>query len=211
MLVSRLVAPVPGETVIDACAGSGGKTTHLAALMENRGRILACDTAPAKLEALSRHAARVGATIIEGVHCDAARLGEQYPGFADRVLVDSPCSGLGVLARRPEIRWRVGPDQLPGLGARQRELLAGAAGAVRPGGLLVFAVCSLEPDEGPAAAAWFLDAHRDYEPDPIRGWPPGNGDDPAPAPARGGPGTAFLYPHVHDTDGFFVAAFRRRR
>ena len=210
MLVSRLVAPRPGETVVDACAGSGGKTTHLAALMENRGRILACDIAPAKLEALSRQAARLGVKIIEGAACDAARLGDEYPGYADRVLVDSPCSGLGVLRRRPEIRWRVIPEQLPGLAARQRGLLAGAAGAVRPGGLLVFAVCSFELDEGPAVAAWFLEEHGEFEPAPIGGWPPGNGIDPAPPPVLGRPGTAYLYPHVHDTDGFFIAAFRRR-
>jgi 16S rRNA (cytosine967-C5)-methyltransferase len=210
MLVGRLVAPRPGETVVDACAGSGGKAMHLAALMDNRGRILACDIVPAKLDAVVRQAGRLGSTIVEPRLLDAARLAEAVPSGADRVLVDAPCSGLGVLRRRPEIKWRIHPEQLPVLAARQRAILSHAAAVVRPGGLLVFSVCTLEPEEGPAAVSGFLSAHAEFDPVPIAGWPPGNGDAAVVAPAPGGPGAAFLYPHVHDTDGFFVAVFRRR-
>ncbi|HKV44226.1 MAG TPA: 16S rRNA (cytosine(967)-C(5))-methyltransferase RsmB [bacterium] len=205
MLVSRFLAPLPGDTVIDACAGSGGKTTHLAALMENRGRILACDIVPAKLAALPRQCARTGATIVEPRRIDATRLGAVMPEAADRVLVDAPCSGLGVIRRRPEIKWRLGPEHLGPLALRQRAILEGASAAVRPGGLLVYAVCTLEPEEGPDVAGAFLSAHPEFAPAPIGGWAAAGA-----VPASGGEGTAEFYPHRHGTDGFFVAAFRRR-
>jgi 16S rRNA (cytosine967-C5)-methyltransferase len=209
MLIARLLDPRPGETIIDACAGSGGKTTHLAALMANRGRIVACDIFPAKIAAVRRQCARLGVTIVEPQVMDARRLATGQ-GRADRVLVDAPCSGLGVIRRRPEIKWRVSADQLPAFAVRQRELLAGAAAAVRPGGCLVFAVCTIEPEEGPAVAAGFVRSHEEFEPAPIAGWPPGAAGAPTPAAIPGPPGTAFLLPHRHGTDAFFVAAFRRR-
>ena len=203
MLVARLVAPRPGETVVDACAAPGGKATHLAALMENRGRVLACDLLPRKLETVSRQCARLGVTCVETRALDAARLGEVAPQAADRVLVDAPCSGLGVLRRRPEIRWRIHPEDLAAIAARQARLLAGAAGAVRPGGRLVYSVCTIEPEEGPDVVAAFLAASPAFEPDPFEGW-----DFATPGGAEA-PGTAFLNPHRAGTDGFFVASLRR--
>ena len=178
--------------------------------MENQGRIVACDIVPAKLDALARQCARTGVRIVDPRPIAAAHLEAAVPGGADRVLVDAPCSGLGVLRRRPEIKWRLRPEDLPGLAARQLEILEGAAGAVRPGGTLVLAVCSLEPEEGPEVAARFLGAHAGFEPVPITGWPPGTGGAPVPAALPAGPGAALLSPHRHDTDGFFVAVFRRR-
>ncbi|HEV2439762.1 MAG TPA: 16S rRNA (cytosine(967)-C(5))-methyltransferase RsmB [bacterium] len=200
MLVARLVAPDPGELVIDACAAPGGKTTHLAALMGGRGRVVACDLLPQKVETVARQCARLGAAGVETRVVDAARLGEVYPAAADRVLVDAPCSGLGVLRRRPEIRWRARPEDLAAITARQARLLAGAAGAVRPGGRLVYSVCTIEPEEGPQVIAAFLAASPAFEPGPIEAWP-------FAAPA--GPGAVFLHPHHTGTDGFFVAALRR--
>ena len=200
MLVARLVAPRAGEFVIDACAAPGGKTTHLAALMGGRGRVLACDVTPKKVETVARQCRRVGATGVETRVLDAALLGEACPDAADRVLVDAPCSGLGVVRRRPEIRWRVRPDDLAALAARQKRLLAGAAGAVRPGGRLVYSVCSLEPEEGREVIATFLAAFPTFEPAAIEGRPFATPD---------APGTVFLYPHQAGTDGFFVASLRR--
>lgn len=200
MLVSRLVDARPGNTVIDACAAPGGKTAHLAALLENCGRIIACDVRPARLAAVSRQAARLGATIVEGRLLDAAQIGTAYPGTADRVLVDAPCSGLGVIRRRPEIKWRLDEASFPILAARQREILHGTAGAVRPGGVLMYSVCSIEPEEGPAIAEEFLAHHPEFAPCLLPGSPP---------LFPGAPGTAFLYPHRSGTDGFFIAAFRR--
>lgn len=206
MLVARLVAPRPGETVIDACAAPGGKTTHMAALMENTGRIVACDVVPWKLEVVERQCERLGVTNVELRVLDAAHLGDEYPEAADRVLVDAPCSGLGVVRRRPEIKWRVRPEQLGALAARQRRILGGAARAVRPGGLLVYSVCTLEPEEGQEVIARFLDEHPEFAPDSLEGWPPGAAE---PVAVPGPPGTAYLLPHRCGTDGFFVAALRR--
>lgn len=200
MLVARLVAPRPGEVVVDACAAPGGKTTHLAALMDDRGRVLACDLLPQKLETVARQCARLGVACVETRVLDAARLGEVCAQAADRVLVDAPCSGLGVLRRRPEIRWRIRPEDLAAITARQARVLAGAAAAVRPGGRLVYSVCTIEPEEGPDVVAAFLAASPAFEPAPIENWPFATPD---------APGTAFLYPHRTGTDGFFVAALRR--
>jgi len=212
MLVARLLAPRPGETVIDACAAPGGKTAHLAALMENRGRVIACDVRRPKVDAVSRQCARLGVTIAEPLLLDAARLGESCPGGADRVLVDAPCSGLGVVRRRPEIKWRARPEDLPVLASDQGRILAGASGAVRGGGTLVYSVCTIEPEEGPQVVDAFLASHPEFEPLPIAGWPPGT-DAAAPelraGVAWGARGAAALLPHRTGTDGFFVAAFRR--
>jgi 16S rRNA (cytosine967-C5)-methyltransferase len=212
MLVGRLVAPHPGEIVIDACAAPGGKTTHLAALMENRGRVIACDVHRRKTDAVSAQCARLGATIVEPLVLDAASLGEMFPHAADRVLVDAPCSGLGVLRRRPEIKWRARPEDFAGLASEQGRILAGASGAVRSGGTLVYSVCSIEPEEGSEVVSGFLASHPEFEPLPITAWPPGpDGTDSAPrgAVAWSGVGAASLWPHCSNTDGFFVAAFRR--
>jgi 16S rRNA (cytosine967-C5)-methyltransferase len=165
---------------------------------------------PAKLAAIDRQCRRLGVTIVEPRCADARRLAESAPGGADGVLVDAPCSGLGVIRRRPEIKWRLSADQLPQLAVRQGEILAGAAAAVRTGGRLVFAVCTIEPEEGPAVVAGFLRAQPHFEPVAIAAWPPGAGGTP-PAAIPGPQGTAFLWPQRHDTDGFFVAAFRRRK
>ncbi|HLJ59323.1 MAG TPA: 16S rRNA (cytosine(967)-C(5))-methyltransferase RsmB [bacterium] len=217
MLVARLLAPSPEETVIDACAAPGGKTTHLAALMENRGRIIACDVHAAKLDAVSRQCARLGVTIVETCQLDAARLGETHAGDAHRVLVDAPCSGLGVLRRRPEIKWRLQPDDLRTRAAEQRRILDGASAAVRPGGVLVYSVCTTEPEEGVDVVEAFLAAHAEFAPASTAGWPPGPGGVAAPLGAAGPaaaieretPGSALLLPHRTGTDGFFVAVLRR--
>jgi len=217
MLVSRRTAARPGDVVIDACAAPGGKSAHLAALMENRGRIIACDVHPAKLAAVARQCARLGVTIVETRELDAARLGEAFAGAADRVVVDAPCSGLGVLRRRPEIKWRIRPEDLAARAAEQRRILAGVAGAVRPGGLLVYSVCTPEPEEGAEVAHAFLEAHPEFRPAPPEGWPfdavapESRGGVPAPRDAViwDGVGGALLLPHRTGTDGFFIAAFRR--
>jgi 16S rRNA (cytosine967-C5)-methyltransferase len=205
--VAHAVAPAAGSTVIDACAAPGGKTTHLAALMANRGRLIACDVHPAKLRALAERAARMGAECVEAHHMDAREIGGRWPRSADAVLVDAPCSGLGTIRRRPELKWRGAPD-FDRHAREQRALLAGVAAAVRPGGVLVYSVCSLEPEEGPAVVRAFLEDHPAFEPAP---WPERfpstlNGQ-PVAAP---GPGELQLWPHRHDTDGFYIARLRRR-
>jgi 16S rRNA (cytosine967-C5)-methyltransferase len=208
MLVSHAVAPAAGQTVIDACAAPGGKTTHLAALMGNEGRVIACDVHARKLETVAQRAARMAATCVEAHHLDARDVGRRWPGVADAVLVDAPCSGLGTVRRRPEIKWRTAEPDLARHAAAQRAILGGAAGAVRPGGVLVYSVCSLEPEEGPKVADAFLAAHPGFERTALPPEFPGvvNG-----CPVDGlAAGAVRLLPHRHDTDGFYISRFRRR-
>lgn len=216
MLISLALAPDPGAVVIDACAAPGGKATHLAALVGSAGRVIACDIHERKLQALARRAAAMGAVRLEAHHADARRLGGLFPGVADAVLVDAPCSGLGVLRRRPERKWRARQEELVGHATRQREILEGSAGAVRPGGVLVYSVCSLEPEEGPEVVRSFLDGNPMFEacdmPQAVRRFaaesavprPQATAEDP------GGAGELWLFPHIHQTDGFYVARLRRR-
>jgi 16S rRNA (cytosine967-C5)-methyltransferase len=141
--VSEIVAPQPGERVLDMCAAPGNKTTHLAALMDNRGEIVAYEQHEGRATALRGRCAALGASIVEVVRADAA----EATGAFDRVLLDAPCSGLGTLARHPDLRWRMTPDRVADLIAEQRRLLEAARRCVAPGGRLVYSVCTLNPAE----------------------------------------------------------------
>lgn len=148
-LVGRMLAPRPGERVLDACAGGGGKATHLAELMGDRGQVDAADRNERKLSQLSEACARLGLRAIRPIVCDVLDpdgLARNY----DRVLLDAPCTGIGVLRRHPEARWRLGADDTPRLADLQSRMLDAAADRVRPGGVLVYCVCSFVRAEGPA-------------------------------------------------------------
>jgi 16S rRNA (cytosine967-C5)-methyltransferase len=199
MCVVHALAPQAGETVVDACAAPGGKSTHAAALMGNRGRVISCDLTDRKVETVLRAAERAGATCVQPLRADARTLAIRE---ADRVLVDAPCTGLGVVRRRPEIRWRVREADLARAAARQREILAGAARAVRRGGVVVYAVCSTEPEEGPAVVQWWV-AGGEFALEPFSiPWRDGE--------LPGTDGTLLVLPHRHGTDGFFIARMRRK-
>jgi 16S rRNA (cytosine967-C5)-methyltransferase len=144
-LVARSLAPLPGERVLDLCAAPGGKTTHLAALMEGKGEIVAVERHPQRARALQATCARMRADTVTVVTADAKAFeGEQS---FDRVLLDPPCSGLGTLRSHPDLRWRVTPQAIERLAAEQDALLAAARRALRPGGALVYSVCTLSPPE----------------------------------------------------------------
>lgn len=142
-LVSTLVDPQPGERVLDLCSAPGNKTTHLAALMGDRGEIVAYERHPGRAAALQVRCARLGASIVRVVNADAA----EATGSFDRVLLDPPCSGLGTLARNPDLRWNMTPERVTGLVELQGRLLAAARRCVAPGGRLVYSVCTLSPSE----------------------------------------------------------------
>jgi 16S rRNA (cytosine967-C5)-methyltransferase len=147
MRVAAALDPRPGDTVLDLCAAPGSKTTHLAELMQNRGRIIACDVDEARLQTLRDLAQRLGATIIETHRLDPRRNEEPPAGPFDAILVDAPCSNTGVLGRRPEVRWRLRPTDLGELVQLQTKLLQWAAVRLKPGGKLVYSTCSIEPEE----------------------------------------------------------------
>jgi 16S rRNA (cytosine967-C5)-methyltransferase len=200
MLIARLLDPRPGETVADACAAPGTKATHLAELMDNRGRIVAFDPQAARLALLDRGATRLGITIIQSQVGGAAALAPRWAGRCDRVLVDAPCSNLGVLRRNPEVKWRRTEDDLRRLQQKQRTILAAAAAMAKPGGRLVYATCSPEPEENEEVVAPFLEAHGEWAVD-------SPADFPVPPDAGG---IIRLFPHRHGTDAFTAVRLRRR-
>ena len=163
---SQCIAPfleaAPGMRVVDACAGAGGKTLHLAALMQNRGRILALDTDEKKLAELRKRARRAGASdIVEARHIASSKVIKRLAESADRVLLDVPCSGLGTLRRNPDAKWKLSPESVEKVRALQQEILAGYSGMLKPEGLLVYATCSILPSENQAQVMRFLETRRD--------------------------------------------------
>ena len=152
-----LAAPEPGSTVFDMCAAPGGKSTFMAELMENRGRVIALDRTPTKVARIASNAEALGITIIEPREGDALTFD---PGCAvDAILLDAPCTGTGVLGRRAELRWRTTPEKLRELVALQAALLDRAASLLHPGGVLLYATCSVEPEENEQQAEAFLQRH----------------------------------------------------
>jgi 16S rRNA (cytosine967-C5)-methyltransferase len=205
-LICELVAPPRRGTIIDACAGAGGKTLALAARLHNQGRIVALDISNRKLTELRERARRAGVTNTRAltVTPDGALPDVAQP--SDRVLVDAPCSGIGVLRRNPEARWRLQPRDLDELPSVQRQILDRYAPLVRPGGRLIYATCTVLRAENDAIVDEFLAAHDGFVEMPakeILG---------AERAAQMGDGTRLrLWPHRHDTDGFFAAVLRRVR
>lgn len=159
---SQRVAPAlrvqPGQRVIDACAGAGGKTLHLAALMQNKGKIVAMDVGPKKLEELRRRSTRAGATIIEVRLIESTKTVKRLESSADRVLLDVPCSGLGVLRRNPDAKWKLRPEEIQNLNKLQADILRLYSQMCKPGGMLVYATCSILPSENQQQVAAFLNA-----------------------------------------------------
>lgn len=153
-LISHLLAPEPGEEVVDLCSAPGGKATHLATLMRNEGRVYAYDLHRRRLALVDENARRLGITIIECVEGDARSTASTRQ--VDRVLLDVPCSGLGVLGRKAEIRWRITADEIANLSSLQGELLASAACWVKPGGRLLYSTCTIEPEENERVVEHFL-------------------------------------------------------
>jgi 16S rRNA (cytosine967-C5)-methyltransferase len=155
-LVAPLLAPEPGMRVVDACAGGGGKTLHLAALMQNKGSLIALDTLTWKLDALRARARRAGATNIDARPIESRKTIKRLYGTADRLLLDVPCSGLGVLRRNPDTKWKLQPAQIEQLRTTQQEILQQYAPIVKPGGRMVYATCSILPSENQEQIARFL-------------------------------------------------------
>ncbi|MDH5750004.1 MAG: RsmB/NOP family class I SAM-dependent RNA methyltransferase, partial [Rhodospirillales bacterium] len=206
-LAALLSAALAGQTVFDVCAGAGGKTLALAASMNNLGLLIACDTLERRLKRLAPRLRRSGATLIETRVLK--EVAEPWmvddTAVADRVLVDAPCSGSGAWRRHPEARWRLTREDLDGLIASQRTILAGAAKLVKPGGRLIYVTCSLLEEENETQADGFLNAHKDFTCIPApKVWAETIGGT---APFDGP--YALLTPARHGTDGFFIAVFEK--
>lgn len=201
-LVSALVDPQPGEVVIDACAAPGGKTTHLAELMGDRGVVWACDRTTSRLNKVKQNISRLHLSSVKPYTGDSTTM-TKFEGQGDRVLVDAPCSGLGTLHRHADARWRQTPDTVQELVDLQRQLLARAATWVKPGGTLVYATCTLHPQENEAQIKHFLSTHPRW-----RLFPPEPGSDVAAFASA--EGWIKIWPHRHHMDGFFMARLKQQ-
>ncbi len=186
--VARAVAPRPGQLVVDACAGAGGKTLHLAALMENQGRIIALDTGEKKLFELKRRARRAGAHTIETRYIENMKVVKRLYGTADAVLIDAPCSGLGVLRRNPDTKWKMKPAFLDKVRETQEDILQKYSPMCKPGGRLVYATCSILPSENEDQVSNFLSNNPEFELESQRN----------------------LTPEEFGFDGFFIATMKRK-
>lgn len=200
--VVRALDPRAGETVVDACAAPGGKALYAAARMGDHGRVVACDLRAERLAPLTRAAEAQGITIVETLAGDFRDLvARSAVPVADRVLLDAPCTGSGVLAKRADLRWRRAPEDLDALCALQRALLDAAARSVRPGGCLVYGTCSIEPEENEAQVAAFLARHAEFALEPVGDAVPPELVTPA--------GCLATLPQRHGMDGAFAARLRR--
>ena len=206
-LLAQVVGARRGEMVVDFCAGAGGKTLALGALMRNTGRLYAFDVSEKRLAKLKPRLARSGLSNVHPVqiaHENDAKI-KRLAGKIDRVLVDSPCSGLGTLRRNPDVKWRQTPQSLVELNAKQSAILAGAARLVKSGGRLVYATCSLLAEENEDIVSGFLQTHADFALVPMT-------DVLAEQKIALEMGDYLkLLPHLHQTDGFFAAVLERRK
>lgn len=160
MAASTLLAPEPGQRVLDLCAGSGSKSCHLAEVMQNDGEVVAVDVSKPRLEMLAENTERLGITIVDSIAGDG--LAMEFETDFDAALVDVPCSNTGVLGKRPEVRWRLQPEELAELATLQMQLLVKAAAAVKPGGVVLYSTCSIESEENERLVAAFLGKNPNY-------------------------------------------------
>ena len=187
--IAALLQVQPGHHVVDACAGSGGKSLHLAALMQNKGKILAMDIVDRKLQDLKLRAARAGATILETKLIDSPKVIQRLENSFDRVLIDSPCSGLGVLRRNPDTKWKLNPEQVMSVCELQKEILSKYSVMCKSNGIMVYATCSILKMENEEQVKWFLKS------------------------AAGQKWSLLsehrIWPHIHGFDGFYAAVLKK--
>jgi 16S rRNA (cytosine967-C5)-methyltransferase len=155
-MVSEYLNVQPGMRVIDACAGAGGKTLHLAALMKNKGRIIALDVKDRKLQELKKRTTRANVNIVETKKIESSKTIKRLKGTADRLLLDVPCSGLGVLRRNPDSKWKLNLEEIERVKKIQREILTSFSDMTKVGGKMVYATCSILPSEGEEQVKWFI-------------------------------------------------------
>jgi 16S rRNA (cytosine967-C5)-methyltransferase len=197
-LVTDAAQPRPGDRVIDVCAAPGGKSFAAAICMEDRGEILSCDLHANKLRRIQEGAERLGLTCIRTAAADGSQIHPEWAGSADLVLVDAPCSGLGIIRKKPEIRYKK-PDALFALPVIQTAILENAAAYVKPGGTLVYSTCTVLPEENEQITDAFLGEFSDFSRDSFL----------LPEPVGRVDGQITLWPQTHDTDGFYICRMKR--
>lgn len=187
-MVSAFLDVKPGMRVVDACAGAGGKSLHLASLMKNKGRIIALDIKEFKLEELRKRSSRAGATIIETRVIDSSKVVKRLKDTADRVLLDVPCSGLGVLRRNPDSKWKLLPEEIERVKQVQKDILDKFSGITKVGGKMVYATCSILPSEGEEQIQDFISKNENWKL----------------------LGEKRYAPEIHNCDGFYMAVMEKK-
>jgi len=206
MLVGNILDPKPGELIMDVCSAPGGKTTHIAQLMENKGTIIARDIHPHKIKLIDDAAKRLSISCIKTEVFDATKLDERYVMKADRVLVDAPCTGLGIIRRKPDIKWERHEKDSEEITKLQRTILDISSEYVKPGGVLVYSTCTIMPEENQDIVLDFISRKRDFELEDITELLPSGL-----SKKDSSKGYIQLYPNVDGVDGFFIARIVRRR
>jgi len=199
-----LLDPQPGERVLDTCAAPGGKATHLAQLMDNRGELLAMDVSGSKLPLIQEAAQRLGITCMRTRMADLLQSGALPADAFDRVLLDAPCSGLGVIRRNPEAKWRLTPEDVTRLAATQKTMLKNAIRMLKPGGVLLYSTCSTTQEENEDVVRDFLSRHPHCVLENL------NGIFPDYRELFTEEGMFRAWPHRHGMDGFFAARIRKK-
>ena len=207
-VLGMLVEPKRGEMVVDFCAGAGGKTLQMGAAMNSTGRLYAFDVSDKRLANLAPRLKRSGLSNVfpQRIASENDPKVKRLRGKIDRVLVDAPCTGLGTLRRNPDLKMRQTEEGLAELNAKQRAILGAAAALVKPGGRLVYGTCSLLTEENEDIVTAFLAAHPDFKLVPAKGILARQGIE-----VKGAGDYLHLYPHIHDTDGFFAAVLERTK
>ncbi|MFX0562275.1 16S rRNA (cytosine(967)-C(5))-methyltransferase RsmB [Bacillus pumilus] len=206
MLVARALDPQPGETVLDACAAPGGKSTHIAERMNDEGQIVSLDLHEHKVKLIKQAAKRLNLTQIEAKALDARKAKDYYSEASfDRILIDAPCSGFGVIRRKPDMKYTKSPEDSARLAAIQQAILKEAAPLLKPGGTLVYSTCTMDPTENQQVIHAFLQEHQDFEPDLSLN---------ERLPEQVAPfvqnGSVQILPHYFGTDGFFICSMRKK-
>ncbi|UQX48095.1 16S rRNA (cytosine(967)-C(5))-methyltransferase RsmB [Bacillus velezensis] len=206
MLVARALDPKPGETVLDACAAPGGKSAHIAELMENEGSLTSLDLHRHKVKLIKEGAERLGLTIIDAQTMDARKAGEAFGAERfDRILVDAPCSGFGVIRRKPDMKYTKTPEDSRWLSEIQLGILREIAPLVKKGGTLVYSTCTMDRTENEEVMHAFIQEHPEFEPDLSL-------EKRLPEKARPfvQDGSLQILPHYFGTDGFFISSMRKK-
>ncbi len=208
-IVSLLAGAKPGDTVVDLCAGAGGKTLAMAAAMNNEGKVYAYDRDKRRLRPIFERLARAGATNVEVIPADQPELLEEMAGTADVVFLDAPCSGTGSWRRKPDAKWRLKQATLDQRIKDQQDVLESGAKLVKPGGKLIYVTCSVLPQENTDQITAFLGKWKNFSLIPVQDiWKQTIGTE-VPLSADGKKSTLLLTPASHDTDGFFIAVMER--
>ena len=203
MLVAHILDPKPGKVVMDLCAAPGGKTTHIAELMKNNGTVYAFDIHEHKVSLIKENCLRLGITIVNTLAADSLMLSEEYNGLADYLLLDAPCSGLGVLGRRPDLRFRKNKDDIINMSRLSKKLLIKAADYLKSGGVLCFSTCTITKEENDETIDWFLNERPDFILSSFDHLLPFEANEEDNNAAK--TGKLQLLPQKHGVEGFFIS------